>query len=304
MMLKVAKLGIAIAVLATMIVPAAYAGVPDITLSYYVPQATGTASAVVGVPCEGSVAGANGCAIAPAGTGGAIGSARRCPNDDPPQMLKNNARLKVVVRASDGTPIVGIPAADICVMFNGGTPGAPPAGQGFSGVGDDSIIANLQYNPAAACPDVRCVQADAPTDATGVTYITWLGATAGSPGVATRDAFRKWGAYAGDIPVMVLGFKLQGRLTSTSPLGSYTAHVKNLDSVGGRAATPLNQGELVNTLDINPVQIAAAVACLSQVGTAYKYNLDFDNSGCVNSVDLNLIKTGHNNHRCNSPLVQ
>ena len=101
----------------------ALAGVPDVTLSYYVPQATGTASAVAGVPCEGAVAGLNGCAIAPAGTGGAVGSARRCPNDDPPQMLKNNARLKVVVRASDGSPIVGIPAADICVLFNGGTPG-------------------------------------------------------------------------------------------------------------------------------------------------------------------------------------
>jgi hypothetical protein len=299
MMLKLAKLGIAIAVLATLIVPAAYAGVPDVTQSYFVPQATGTAAAVVGVPCEGPVAGANGCAAAPAGTGGAIGNARRCPNDDGTQVLKNNSRLKIVVRASDGSPIAGIPASDICVLFNGGVPA-----QGFSGVGDDSIIANFQFNSINNCPDVRCVQADAATDVNGETYITWLGTTVGSPGVATRDPLRKWGMYAGDLPVMVLGFKLQGKLASSGPLavlGNYTAFVKSLDHV--RSGLPLsnNLGELVNSLDINPVQAAAAVACASQVGPAYKYNLDFDNSGCVNSVDLNLIKA-HNNHRCNSPL--
>ena len=50
MMLKVAKLCIAIAVLATLIVPAAYAGVPDISQSYFVPQSGST-----GAPCEGAV---------------------------------------------------------------------------------------------------------------------------------------------------------------------------------------------------------------------------------------------------------
>ena len=300
MMLKVAKLGIAIAVLATLIVPAAYAGVPDISQSYFVPQATAAASAVAGVPCEGPVASENGCApggLLGQGTGGAIGQARRCPNDDTGQVLKNNARLKIVVKASNGSPIVGIPASDICVLFNGGVPS-----QGFSGVGDDSVIANSQFNSGNGCPDVRCVQADAATDANGETFITWLGSTVGSPGVATRDPLRKWGMYAGNIPVMVLGFQLQGKLTSSGPLavlGNYTAHVKSLDTVRTGAA---NQDERVNTLDINPVQAASTVGCTSQVGAAYKYNLDFDNSGCVNNVDLNFIKA-HNLHRCNNPLV-
>jgi len=268
MMSKVAKLGIAMAVLAVLIVPAAYAGVPDVTQSFYVPQ-----RGSVSTPTEGAVA---------------IASARRCPNDDGTQVLALSSRLKVVVKASDGSPIAGIPASDICVLFNGGTPA-----QGFSGVGDDSIIANFQFNQLSSCPDIRCVQADAPTDAAGVAYITWIGATAGSPGVGTRDPFRKWGGYAGSIPVMVLGFQLQGKLTSGSALGSYTAHVKSLDFVGGRTAAP-NQGELVNSLDIAPVQAA--------VGHPYQYQMDFDNNGIVNSIDLSFIKA-HNNHKCNFPTV-
>jgi hypothetical protein len=253
-------------------IPGAYAGVPDVSRSYYVPQ-----SGSVTTPTEAA---------------GAIANARRCPNDDGTQVLRLNSRLKVVVLASDGSPIVGIPASDICVLFNGGTPA-----QGFSGVGDDSIIANFQFNQLASCPDIRCVQADAPTDGTGTAYITWIGATAGSPGVGTRDPFRKWGGYAGDVPVMVLGFKLSGYLTTAQGVAhgapTYTAHVKSFDHQGGRT-TATNQGELVNSLDINPVQAA--------IGTPYKYNLDFDNNGIVNSLDLNLIKP-HNNHKCNAPLV-
>jgi len=270
MMLKEARLGIAMAVLAVLIVPAAYAGVQDVSQSFFVPQ-----SGSVTTPTEGAAA---------------IANARRCPNDDGIQVLRLNSRLKVVVKASDGSPIAGIPASDICVLFNGGTPA-----QGFSGVGDDSIIANFQFNQLTNCPDVRCVQADAPTDAAGVAYITWLGSTPGSPGVATRDPLRKWGGYAGDIPVMVLGFKLQGKLTSGSALGSYTAHVKSLDAVGGRT-TATNQGEIVNSLDIAPVQADAVP------GKPYKYSEDFDNNGIVNSIDLNFIKT-HNNHKCNTPNV-
>src|SRR5881628_1333551 len=162
MMLKLAKLGIAMAVLAVLIVPAAYAGAPDVTLSYYVPQ-----SGSVTTPTEGTAA---------------IANFRRCPNDDGTQVLRFGSRLKVVARASDGTAIANIPAADVCALFNGGT-GANFGlnNQGFAGVGADSIIANFQYNPAANCPDVRCVQADAPTDANGVTYITWLGTAPGQP---------------------------------------------------------------------------------------------------------------------------
>jgi len=254
--------------------PAAYAGVPDVTQSFFVPQ-----SGSVTTPTEGAAA---------------IVNARRCPATgttnsgvEGTQVLRLNARLKVVVKASDGSPIAGIPASDICVLFNGGTPA-----QGFSGVGDDSVIANFQFNQLSNCPDVRCVPADAPTDVNGVTYITWIGATPGQPGVGTPDPSRRWGGYAGDIPVMVLGFKLQGKLTSGSALGSYTAHVKNLDSVGGRT-TATNQGELVNSLDINPVRAA--------IGHAYQYQLDFDNNGIVNLIDLNFINA-HNNHKCTTPL--
>jgi hypothetical protein len=277
MMLKVAKLGIAMAVLAVLIVPAAYAGVPSQTLSYFVPQ-----SGSVTTPTEGTLA---------------IRNARRCPNDDGTQVFPLNARLKVVVLASDGSPISGIAASDVCIMFNGGT-GVGTGLQGFTGVGDDSIIANFQYNQLANCPDVRCVQADAPTDVNGVTYITWIGATPGQPGVGTRDPFRKWGGFAGDIPLYVLGFKLQGKLTSSSPLGSYTAHVKSLDFVGGRTTSP-NAGELVNALDINPVHASVgSPAYLS--GDLFHYEQDFDNNGIVNAIDLNFI-TVHVNHRCNFP---
>src|SRR5258708_12421435 len=104
MMLKVAKLGIAMAVLAVLIVPAAYAGVPDATQCFYVPQ-----SGPVTTPTEGALAMAN---------------ARRCPNDDGSQVLRLNSRLKVVVKASDGSPIAAIPASDISLLYNHGPP--PP----------------------------------------------------------------------------------------------------------------------------------------------------------------------------------
>jgi hypothetical protein len=255
-------------VFAPLLAPPGYANVPSTTLSFFVPQ-----SGSVTTPTEGAAA---------------IANARHCPNKDGTQVLRLNSRLKVVVKASDGSPIVGIPAADICILFNGGTPA-----QGYSGVGADSIIANFQFNQMANCPDVRCLQADSPTDQDGVTYITWLGSTWSNPGVAIRDPLSKWGGYAGDIPLYVLGFKLQGKLTTAGTLGSYTAHVKSLDHVGGRTTAP-NQGELVNSLDIAPVQAA--------IGTPYKYQMDFDNNGIVNSIDLSFIKA-HNNHRCDFPLV-
>src|SRR5205823_13654488 len=105
-------------------------GVPSSDLSYFVPQ-----SGELTAPVEGAAA---------------IANARRCPNDDGTQVLKLNARLKIVVKTIEGAPISGISPADICVMFNGGTPA-----QGFSGAGDDSMIANSQYNPLPNCPDVR-----------------------------------------------------------------------------------------------------------------------------------------------------
>jgi hypothetical protein len=252
--------------LALLIAQAAHGQVPDVTLSYFVPQ-----SGILSTPTEGQQA---------------IRNARTCPNVDRDQIYFQNARLKIVVQASDGSPIPGIAAADICVMFNGGTPA-----QGFTGIGADSIIANSQFNPG--CPDVHCITADAPTDSSGATYISWRGSTPGQPGIGTRDPSRKFGAWEGDVPLYVLGVQLQGKLTSASPLGSYTAHVKNLDCVGGRG-TALNQGEIVNSLDINAVQAA--------IGGPYRYHLDFDNNGIVNTLDLNFLK-GHNNHKCNYPIV-
>ena len=255
-------------VFAALLAPPVNANVPSTALSFFVPQ-----SGSLTTPTEGAAA---------------IANARHCPNKDGTQVLRLNSRLKVVVKASNGSPIAGIAATDVCILFNGGT-----LAQGFSGVGDDSIIANFQYNQLANCPDVHCIYADAPTDQDGVTYLTWLGSTWSNPGVAVRDPLIKWGGYAGDIPLYVLGFLLQGRLTSTSPAGSYTAHVKSLDHVGGRTVAA-NQGELVNSLDIAPVQAA--------IGTPYKYTMDFDNNGIVNSIDLSFIKA-HNNHKCNFPTV-
>jgi hypothetical protein len=206
---------------------------------------------------------------------------------DGTQVLRFNSRLKVVLRTQDSTPLTRVDAANICMLFNGGTPA-----QGFSGAGDDSIIANHQYNMLANCPDVRCVQADTSTDSTGSTFITLLGRTPGRPGIGTRDPLRKWGGYAGDIPIVALGVQLQGRLSSAGTNGTYTAHVRNFDHQGGRT-TATNQGELVNSLDINPVQ--------SAIGGPYQYNLDLDGSGQVNSLDVNLIKA-HENDKCNFPL--
>ena len=255
-------------VFAALLAATGHAAVPSTQLSYFVPQ-----SGSLTTTTEGAAA---------------IANARTCPNKDGTQVLRQNSRLKVVVINGGGFPISGIAATDVCILFNGGTPA-----QGFTGIGDDSIIANFQYNQLASCPDVHCIYADAPTDQNGVTYITWLGSTWSNPGVAARDPLVKWGGYAGDLPLYVLGFKFQGKLTSTSPLGSYTAHVKSMDMVGGRTTAP-NQGELVNTLDINYVQGA--------IGGPYQYNADFDNNGFVNTLDLNFIK-GHNNHKCNFPTI-
>lgn len=260
-------------------IPAAYAGVPDATQSFYVPQ-----YGSVTTPTEGL---------------GAIQRLRGCPNEDGTQVLPNSIRLKVVVRASDGSPIANIPAGDVCLLFNGGTPA-----QGFTGAGGDSIIANFQFNQLNNCPDIRCVPADAPTDALGTTYITLLGHRAADPpGVAppANDPGnrRKWGGYEGDIPVMVLGFKLQGRLTSGGAPGSFTAHIRNTDFQGGRTTTA-NQGEIVNTLDRNPVQ-----ATVGNPANPYVYNQDFDGNADVNFIDLNFI-TAHLTtvpHTCKAPNV-
>lgn len=268
MMFKVAKLGIAIAAVLALIVPAAYAGVPDVTRCFYVPQ-TGT----VASPTEGTLA---------------TRLFRMCPNNDGGTSLPSNARVKLVIQDVNGNPIAGIAAADMCLLFNGGT-----AAQGFSGVGADSIIANSTWNQSPLCPDVRCVQADAPTDANGVAYITFAGADVNNPGVTLRNANRKWGHYDTEIPVYVLGFKISGKLTTGSGLGSYTLRIKNFDLQAGLAAT-LNAGEVVGSTDFNTM-----VANIGK-SNAITYWLDYDNSGAVTSTDFNAM-VPHINHNCTFP---
>src|SRR5262249_198637 len=115
----------------------------------------------------------------------------------------------------------------------------------------------------------------------------------GNPGVGVRDPSRKWGHNDSKIPVYVLGFELQGRLTEASENGSYVLQIKNLDTVGGLLPVA-NQVDLANPLDINPVQAEVAH------GT-YNFWHDFDWNGAVNSADLNFVKA-HNNHKCTAPL--
>jgi len=265
--LKVAKLGTAIAAVLAWIVPAAYAGVPDVSTSFYVPQ-TGT----VATPTEGT---------------NAARLFRMCPNNEGGTSLPNNSRVKVVVRDVNGNGIPGVAAADVCVAFNGGT-----TAQGFSGVGADSVIANSQWNPTPLCPDVRCVSADIPTDATGTTYITFTGSDGVTPGVGVRNANRKWGHYDTDLPVYALGFKLSGRLTTGSANGTYVLRIKSFDWTGGLGALT-NQGEAVTVTDFNGVSNTIGV------NNAISYWKDFDFSGSVAVADLNLI-TNHLNHDCDT----
>lgn len=244
------------------------AGVPDPGTSFYVPQRGTVAS-----PIEGT---------------SATTLFRMCPNNDGGTSLPNNARVKVVVRDSNSNGIPGIAAADICLLFNGGTPA-----QGFSGVGADSVIANGQFNQSPLCPDVRCVQADAETDATGTTYITFTGSTPGSPGVGTRNPLRKWGHYDTKIPVYVLGFEIQGRLTTAEANGTYVLRIKNYDHLGG-LGTALNQGAAVTSADFNA--IANGIGAVNPL----TYWRDFDSNGSIASADFNQIAQ-HTTHDCDTP---
>ena len=269
MMFKVAKLGIAFAAVLAMIVPAAsHAGIPDLNASFYVPQ-TGTTAA----PTEGTLA---------------TRFFRGCPNNDGGASLPNNARIKVVVKDVNNNPIPNIAAADICVLFNGGT-----TAQGFSGSGADSVISNSTWNSSPLCPDVRCVAADAPTDANGVAYITFTGGDPNNPGVALRSGNRKWGHYDTTLPVYVLGFQLSGRLTSVAAANSYTLRIKSFDWTGGLTAAA-NQGETVTAADFN------GVANGINVNNAISYWRDFDYSGSVTTTDFNTI-AAHTGHNCNTP---
>jgi hypothetical protein len=248
----------------------ALSGVPDISQSFFVPQ-----RGSVGSPIEGNMA---------------LQGFRTCPNNDAFTGAFQSCRIKVVVRDVNGNGIPDIAAADICILFNGGTPA-----QGFSGVGADSVISAASLNLDPPCPDLRCIPADAPTDANGVTYITFIGATPGSPGVGTRDPNRKWGHYDSELPVYAQGFKLSGRLTTASPNGSYILRIKNLDVMEG-LGPDIDEGEAVTTADFSTILHHVGMSS----GSPLLYWLDFNSDGIVTITDFNLL-VGHINHDCDTP---
>lgn len=263
----------------------AMAGVPSTTNSFYVPQAgdpdpTGLA---------GSVRGAHMAAAVLTEGAAAARLFRMCPNNDGGASFPNNARIKVVVRDVNNQPIPNVAAADICVLFNGGT-----SAQGFSGVGADSVISNSTWNTSPLCPDVRCVAADKATNAGGVTFITFAGADAANPGVTLRNVNRKWGHYDNIFPVYVLGFQISGKITTGDPtLGSYVLRIKNFDWTGGLTAA-LNQGEAVTATDFN------GIANGININNAISYWKDFDGLNGVQTPDFNIIAQ-HVTHDCDTP---
>jgi hypothetical protein len=245
----------------------------DPNLSFFVPQ-TGP----VTMPTEGT---------------GAIRFLRACPNNDGGASLPNSVRIKVVLRDGGGAPIVGVSPDQIYTLFNSGT-----AVQGFFGMGADSIISNNLWNPVPSCPDVTFMKADSPTDASGTTYITFGGASA--PGVYSRNPGIKWGHFDEEIPVFVgrppcSPIRLKGKLTTGSPLGTYSLRIKNFDVVGGLGAV-LNQGERVSVVDLN-----TCISCLTSPAGVWCYWCDFDWSGAVNVTDVNALLT-HSGHNCEVPL--
>jgi hypothetical protein len=141
------------------------------------------------------------------------------------------------------------------------------------------------------------VDADAPTDAQGTTYITFTGADRSVPGVGqaypNNNRNRKWGHYDSDLPVYVVGFRLSGRMTTGSANGTYTLRIKNMDWTGG-LGTALNQGEAVTVADFNGIANGIGIE------NAISYWKDFDSLNGVTATDLNII-TSHLNHDCDTP---
>jgi len=272
--MKAARLVLAL----LLIVPAALAHaqtcpVIDQNLSYFVPQA-----GPVTMPTEGAAA---------------IRFLRACPDNDAGTSLPNSVRIKVVLIGLGGAPLVGVSPDQIYTLFNSGTPA-----QGFFGMGADSIISNSMWNPVPTCPDVTMMKADAPTDASGATYITFGGSS--MPGVYSRNPSLKWGHFDEEIPVFVgrppcSPTQLKGKLTSGSPLGTYSLRIKNFDVVGGLGAV-LNQGERVTVTDMN-----TCINCLTAPGGVFCYWCDFDWSGAVNVTDVNSLMS-HAGHNCEVPL--
>jgi hypothetical protein len=247
----------------------ALAQVPDVANSYFNPQ-----SGSVATPTEGAAA---------------TNFFRVCPNNDGGSSLPNSARIKVVLKDADGAPIVGLSRFSIYVKFNGGT-----TVQGFSGDGADSVIANGVVNTNPLCPLVQYLYADASTNDSGVTYITFAGADSTNPGVTVRDSNRKWGHYDFEFPVFANGTQLQGRLTGAGTNGEYILRIKNVDFRGG-LTNGNNQGEVVSSLDYNSMS-----GNLNQPPDDLSYWRDLNGDGSTTIVDLNILTT-HRDHDCGNP---
>ena len=260
-----------IAALALMLGAAASAQTPDPALSFYVPEAGPVAPG--GVPVTGAEA---------------VKFFRSCPNNDGGSSLPNNARIKVILRNALG-PVAGFPADQIYIKLNGGT-----AVQGFSGDGADSVIANGDNNTAPLCPNLRYITADAASDAFGVAYITFRGGNPLTPGTELRNSDRKWGHYDYELPVFANG-QIGGKLDEgAGTIGDYVLRIKSVDIKGG-LANGNNQGEVVTQVDFNTVK--------GEIGMtdALSYWADFNSSGAVDNIDLN-IATFHKDHDCGTPL--
>jgi hypothetical protein len=242
----------------------AQAQVPNAGYSYFVPQAGSFAT-----PIEGLTA---------------THFFRACPNNDGGSSLPNNARIKVVLKDGSNAPIVGLSNLSIYVHFNGGTDN-----QGFTGDGADSIIANGVQNTAAPCPLLQYLYADAPTDATGTTYITFTGAG------GARDSNRKWGHYDSQIPVVANGVLLQGRLSDGGSNGDYVLRIKNIDIKGG-LANGNNQGEQVSSVDYNSFR-----SNLNDPPDDLTYWRDLDSDGIYGSSDFSIV-VNHRDHDCGFPM--
>ena len=119
--------------------PASAQQTPDPTLSYFVPEAVPPAPPIV--------------------TGlAATAYFRSCPGNDGGSSLPNHARIKVILKNVDGTPCVGVAAANIYIKLNGGTDV-----QGFSGDGADSIIGCAHRSPKASANSCRCSKRTRPS---------------------------------------------------------------------------------------------------------------------------------------------
>ena len=249
----------------------ASAQTPDPTLSYYVPEAGPVAPG--GVPVTGAEA---------------VKFFRSCPNNDGGSSLPNNARIKVVLMNSLG-PCAGVPATDIYVWLNGGT-----TVQGFPAVGGaDSVISNGINNTSPLCPTLYYITADAASDAFGVAYITFRGGNPLAPGTELRNSDRKWGHYDTELPVIANGVTIPGKLDEGAG-GQYILRIKSVDIKGG-LANGNNQGEVVSQVDFNLVK--------GEIGMtdALSYWADFNSSGAVDNIDLN-IATFHKDHDCGAPM--